>query len=414
MALAHDEQVERQADREAADLDVALLEDVEQADLDPLGEVGQLVDREDAPVGARDEPVVERQLVRQVAALGDLDRVDLADEVGDRDVRRGELLARSAGRAAATRSASRRRSSATIARAAALTGAVGSSLSSPPATIGSHVVEQADEQPRHPGLGLAALAEEDEVLAGEDRVLDRGQDGVLVPDDAREDRRPAASRASRFARISSLTVRGRQPEARSSPRVAGRPGAARRDRWSSEPRQAPGSAVSARRGQRRTSCSGRQSRGPDAPVASVSARRACSRSKSSGVSPTRPRELVADAPGEVLEPVLRLVPGREDRRREPLDVAVDVAGDRPEVVGRRDPAPVVAEDEDQPEARQLVLGRLDRRPAEALEHVLEAVAPDGRQHPVPQRERTDRDPRPLAPGAAGSVVQVGDHHRQAA
>ena len=58
-----DEQVERQADREAADLDVALLEDVEQADLDPLGEVGQLVDRDDAAVGARDEAVVERQLV---------------------------------------------------------------------------------------------------------------------------------------------------------------------------------------------------------------------------------------------------------------------------------------------------------------------------------------------------------------
>ena len=58
-----DEQVERQAQRVAADLDVALLEDVEQADLDPLGEVGQLVDREDAAVGARDQAVVDRQLV---------------------------------------------------------------------------------------------------------------------------------------------------------------------------------------------------------------------------------------------------------------------------------------------------------------------------------------------------------------
>ena len=43
-----DVQVERQPDDEAADLDVALLEDVEEADLDPLGEVRQLVDREDA------------------------------------------------------------------------------------------------------------------------------------------------------------------------------------------------------------------------------------------------------------------------------------------------------------------------------------------------------------------------------
>ena len=87
-----DVQVERQADDEAADLDVALLEDVEQADLDPLGEVGQLVDRDDPAVGPRDEPVVEGQLVGQVAALGDLDRVDLADQVGDRDVGRRQLL----------------------------------------------------------------------------------------------------------------------------------------------------------------------------------------------------------------------------------------------------------------------------------------------------------------------------------
>ncbi len=102
-------QVERQADDEAADLDVALLEDVEQADLDPFGQVRQLVDRDDAAVGARDQAVVEGQLVRQVATLGDLDRVDLADQVGDRDIGRRELLARNGGRAAASRSRSRRR-----------------------------------------------------------------------------------------------------------------------------------------------------------------------------------------------------------------------------------------------------------------------------------------------------------------
>ena len=85
-------QVERQPDDEAADLDVALLEDVEQADLDPLGQVGQLVDRDDPAVGARDEAVMQGQLVGQVAALGDLDRVHLADQVGDGDVGRGELL----------------------------------------------------------------------------------------------------------------------------------------------------------------------------------------------------------------------------------------------------------------------------------------------------------------------------------
>ena len=88
-----DQEVERQPHQVAADLDVALLHDVEEPHLDALGEVGQLVEDEDAAVRPREQPVVDRQLVGEVAPLGDLDRVHLADEVGDRDVGRGELLA---------------------------------------------------------------------------------------------------------------------------------------------------------------------------------------------------------------------------------------------------------------------------------------------------------------------------------
>ena len=58
--------VELQPDRIALNLDVAFLQDVEQADLDLAGEIGQLVDREDAAVRARQQPVVHRQLVGQV------------------------------------------------------------------------------------------------------------------------------------------------------------------------------------------------------------------------------------------------------------------------------------------------------------------------------------------------------------
>ena len=219
---------------------------------------------------------------------------------------------------------------------------------------------------------------------------------------------PADSRATRLARSSSLTVRGRQGEARSSPRVAGRPGGG--EAGSVVERTTAGSGIGGfgSGGQRRTSCSGRQSRGPG--------RLRRQRLGAPGLlaleverrQPDAIGELVADAPGEVLEPALPLVPGRDDRGRQPLDVAVDVAGDRPEVMGRLDPAPVIAEDEDQPEARELVLGRVDWGRAEAFEDVLEPIAPDGRQHPVAHRERPDRDPRPLAPGAAGPVVEVGD------
>ena len=93
VGAGHQQQVQRQPHPVAADLDVALLQHVEQRDLDPLGEVGQLVDAEDAAVGARHQAVVHGLRVAEGAALGDLDRVDVADEVADAGVRGGQLLA---------------------------------------------------------------------------------------------------------------------------------------------------------------------------------------------------------------------------------------------------------------------------------------------------------------------------------
>ena len=101
-------EVEVEADRVAADLDVALLEHVEQADLDLGSEVGQLVDAEDAAVGARNQAEVHGQLAREIAALGVLDHVDLADQVGDRHVGRGQLLVIALLAADSRRSACRR------------------------------------------------------------------------------------------------------------------------------------------------------------------------------------------------------------------------------------------------------------------------------------------------------------------
>src|SRR6185436_15027413 len=81
--------VDRQPHLVAANLDVALFHDVQQAHLDTLGQVRQLVEREDATIGPRHEPVVDGQLVAEVSTFGDLDRVDLADEIRDGDVGRG-------------------------------------------------------------------------------------------------------------------------------------------------------------------------------------------------------------------------------------------------------------------------------------------------------------------------------------
>ena len=50
------------------------------------------------------------------------------------------------------------------------------------------LVEQAGERADDAGLGLAALAEEDHVVPGEQRVLELRHDRVLVAEDAVEQR----------------------------------------------------------------------------------------------------------------------------------------------------------------------------------------------------------------------------------
>ena len=65
----HHEDVERQAQHVAADLDVRFLHDVEHGHLDALGQVRQLVDGHDAAVRARDEAVVDGLRVAEAAAL---------------------------------------------------------------------------------------------------------------------------------------------------------------------------------------------------------------------------------------------------------------------------------------------------------------------------------------------------------
>jgi hypothetical protein len=167
----------------APDLHVTLFEDVEQADLDALGEVGQFVDGEDAAVDPRDEAVVEGQLVAEVAAFGDLDRVDLADEVGDGGVGRGQLLAvalRAVGPVDRHGVAQLFEAVEGVAR----DGVVGVVVDFGAGHDGHPLVEQADQGPDDARLGLAAFAQEDEVVPGQDGVLQLGHDGLLEAEDA--------------------------------------------------------------------------------------------------------------------------------------------------------------------------------------------------------------------------------------
>ena len=180
-----DEQdVQRQPQRVAANLDVALLHHVEQRDLDPLGEVGQLVDGHDAPVGAGHEAVVDGLGVAERTPFGDLDGVDVADEVGHGGVGGGELLG------VALVAAPPRHRQVVAQLGGAPPGGRGDRGVGVLAELGARddrgpLVEQADERAQQPGLALAALAEQHDVVAREQGPLQLGEHGALEADDAR-------------------------------------------------------------------------------------------------------------------------------------------------------------------------------------------------------------------------------------
>ena len=82
--------VQRQPQRIAFNLYIALLHDVEEANLNFSCEIRQFVDGEDTAIRARQKAIVDRQLVGKIAAAASCsNRVHIADNIGDRHVRRG-------------------------------------------------------------------------------------------------------------------------------------------------------------------------------------------------------------------------------------------------------------------------------------------------------------------------------------
>src|SRR5208282_5183823 len=87
------EHIQRQAQRIALNLDVAFLHDVEEAHLDFSGKVGQFVDGKDSAVGARQQSIVNGELIGKVAAsTSGADGVNVAENVRDGHVGRGQFF----------------------------------------------------------------------------------------------------------------------------------------------------------------------------------------------------------------------------------------------------------------------------------------------------------------------------------
>ena len=172
--------VERQPHGIALNLDVALLHDVEQADLDFSGKIGQLVNREDATIGAGQKSVVHGEFVAEGAAgARGFDGIHVAENVRNGDVRRGQFLhvpiaARPPGNW----------SGVTLFRdqfAAGLADRAQRVIVDFAASEIRHFgIEKIYEAAQNAALRLSAQAEEDEIVPREKGIDDLRQDSLLV------------------------------------------------------------------------------------------------------------------------------------------------------------------------------------------------------------------------------------------
>ena len=180
----HHKHIERKPQDVAADLDVTLLHHVEHRDLDPLSEVGELVDGHDAAMTARDQTKVDRLGVTQAASLGHLHRIDVADQVGDARVRSRELF-----RIPLIPAAPRDRQGVTqlggTAQALCRDGLEGvlTQLGAPDDR--RPLIEQADQSAQQTGLALSTLAQQHDVVPGDEGPLELRDDGRLKAVQAR-------------------------------------------------------------------------------------------------------------------------------------------------------------------------------------------------------------------------------------
>jgi hypothetical protein len=131
---------------------------------------------------------VHGQLVRQqVTAAGGLDRVDIADEVGDGHVGCRELLH-------VTLLPPKPRDGGCLpAFLQQLAGVLGDRsewivVDLAPRDDGDPLVQETGELPQQATLGLAPEAQQDEVVPGQEGVDDLGENGVFVANDAGEQR----------------------------------------------------------------------------------------------------------------------------------------------------------------------------------------------------------------------------------
>ncbi len=179
----HHAKIQIQTHRISANLNVAFFQHVEQADLDLRRQIGQLVDAEDSPVCPGNQSEMHRQLAREISPLRMLDHIDFADQVGDRNIRRGQLFVIAV---VAPDPLDRRR---VTLRNDHVAGMLGNRRERVVVYFraGHHrnrIIQQSHQLAQHASLGLAPQPEKQDVVLGKDRILDLGYNRLVVTQDS--------------------------------------------------------------------------------------------------------------------------------------------------------------------------------------------------------------------------------------
>src|SRR5579871_3237609 len=178
--------IDRQTNLVALYLDILLFHQVEQTDLHLLGQIGQLIDGKDAAIDAGYQSVMNSFLICEVAALGNSDWIDLANQIRDRYIGRRKLL--SVAMVAADPRDLQKIALLHLQTATALANRRRWIVVDLASFDRRHIlIEEQRQRSDNARLGLAAFAEEHHVMTGEHAVLDLRQHGVVVADDARHD-----------------------------------------------------------------------------------------------------------------------------------------------------------------------------------------------------------------------------------
>ncbi len=182
----HQRDIQRQPDGISLNLHVAFLHDVEESNLNLARQIGQLVNRKNSAIGARQQPIMHRELAGQfMPAARRLDGIDIADQVRDGDIRRGQLLhVAMLGREPGNRRGVSFFSNQFAAAPADRHIRVIVDLAT--RDVRHLRIKQTGQRPQNSALSLAAQPEQNEIMPRQDRVHDLRHHRVVIAHDARK------------------------------------------------------------------------------------------------------------------------------------------------------------------------------------------------------------------------------------